>query len=164
MIFRFVFGLLAIVFMASSAFAHPTKEAETEIRYNMNSGKVEIVHRFHINDAEQAVQLNYGTGLDLVNDAKAQASFGAYIEDRFSLLKDGKVVPLTLVGGELDDGSVWIYQETDALDATASYSMENTALMDTFSDQRNTVYIRLNGQTQTFTLSKRMPIVHFRLK
>lgn len=155
--------IAAILTAALPASAHPRKEAEIEISFNEHTGKVEIIHRYRLTDAEQALQAVYGAGLDLMADPAAQAQFGAYIEDSFALKGQSPDLHLTLVGGEIDQGSVWIYQESDPLPEDGLFLLRNTALMETFPSQVNIVNVRLYGDVQTFLLTRSMPWVAFRL-
>ena len=146
-----------------SASAHPRREAEIEITYNETSGLTEIVHRYRILDSEMVVQALYDPSLGIKEDAEAQALFAGYIEERFSLRHDGKRVPLELVGGEIDDGYVWIYQTTDKLPEDGLYVLRASELMDVHSDQVNIVNVRLYDQTQSFIFTRSTPFASFRL-
>lgn len=162
-------GLLACLAMAiasclfSPAQAHPRKEAFVEIVYNENTEKVEIIHRFRIPEAEAAIQQNYEAGLDLLTQDRAQAAFGMYVEERFTLMGNGRKIELELVAGEISEGSVWIYQETDPLPQDGLYLLRDTTLMDVARDQTNIVNIRLYDEVQSFVLNRTSPWVAFRL-
>lgn len=156
---------LALILLAFTlpAVAHPRKEAETEITYNPNTDKVEIVHRFRLIDAENAVQNFYDRNFDIVNDPAAQASFGEYVEERFTLKGRNQNIVLNFVGGEIDDGWVWIYQETDPLPEDGLYILRADALMDLYPKQVNIVNVRLYDEVQTFILNRTSPWIAFRL-
>ncbi len=155
--------LLPVLIFALPASAHPRKETFVEITYNPRTEKVEIVHRFRISDAEAAVQANYKAGLDIVNDEYAQAAFGVYVEEHFLLLGEGQTIDLEFVGGEIEDGSVWIYQETDLIPEDGLYVLRDTTMMDVANDQTNIINIRLYDQVQSFVLTRTSPWVAFRL-
>lgn len=157
--------LLTSLFLGSAltASAHPRREAEIEISFNEHTSLTEIVHRYRIIDSEDVVQALYEPTLSIKEDARAQALFGEYVEDRFSLRHDGKAMPLELVGGEIDDGYIWIYQTTDQLPEDGLYVLRPSALMDVHSDQVNIVNIHLYGDTQTFIFTRSAPFATFRL-
>ncbi|MAK60487.1 MAG: hypothetical protein CMK09_05885 [Ponticaulis sp.] len=148
---------------ANPAHAHPRKEAEIDISLNANTGQVEIVHRYRMIDSEDVVQALYDRNLSIYDDEEAQALFGAYVEERFSLRENGKPVDLELVGGEIDDGYVWIYQTANPLPETSLYVLRASPLMDVHPDQVNIVNIRLGATPQTLIFSRSTPFATFRL-
>ena len=156
-------GLMAAVLAAPLAQAHPRQEAETDITYNANTDMVEVVHRFRIADAETALHEIVAPGLDIIQSAEAQAAFGQYVEDRFSIVANGEPLKLTLVGGEIDAGYVWIYEEAPPLPQEGLYVVRHDALMDALPAQTNIVNVRLFDQTQTFILTRTSPWAIFRL-
>lgn len=146
-----------------AASAHPRREAEIDISFNPNSGLTEIVHRYRILDSEAVVQSLFDPSLGIKEDPEAQALFGEYIENRFSLRHDGKRVPLELVGGEINDGYIWIYQTAAELPKDGIYVLRASELMDVHTDQVNIVNVRLHDQVQSFVFSRSAPFVTFRL-
>ena len=143
--------------------AHPRKEANLEISYNERTDRVEIVHRFRLYDAEDVVQKLYEPTLSIVEDERAQALFGEYVEARFSLIRDGQAVDLSFVGGEIADGSVWIYQEAEPFPLEGVFVLRHSALMDVFANQVSIVNIRLTDEVESFLLSRTSPWATFRL-
>jgi hypothetical protein len=161
--FRLIVTAFIALALPAPGHAHPRKEAETDVTFNEHSGLVEILHRFQVHDAEAALQKAEGSGLNLLEDAQAQSLFGAYIEDRFSITHNGKPIELALVGGEFDNGMLWIYQESAPLPEDGLYVLRDTALMDAIPQQLNIVNIRLYDGVQSFILSRNSPWVTFRL-
>ncbi len=157
----FLLFLIGFVSSTSLAEAHPRKESETEIQFNALSQKTEIIHRFRISDAEEALQNAHGKGLDLLNDQTVQLAFGYLVQDHFMLTANGKKVETEMVGAELQDGSIWVYQESAPLPQTAEYILRFNALIDTFPQQVNIVNVRLYDQVQTFHLFRQAPWVTF---
>ena len=154
---------LGMICLPLTAHAHPRKEAEIAITYNERSGLTEIVHRYRIIDSEDVVQELYEPTLAIQENPEAQALFAEYITERFSIRHDGKPVQLELVGGEIDDGYVWIYQTTSPLPEGGLYVMRSSALVDVHPDQVNIVNVRLFDRTQTFIFSRSAPFITFRL-
>ena len=155
--------VLLMTFAGLQAQAHPRKEAEIEITFNANTNKTEIVHRYRVADAEQALQKAKGAGLSIMTDPEAQALFGDYVEARISLTHNGKTVPLTLVGGEIADGWLWIYQEAEPLPEEGLYVFRHSALMDRYGEQVSIINVRRYDQVQSFILSRTAPWATFRL-
>ncbi len=112
-----VSGLAAI----GTAHAHEQAVGLTEIFVKTGTSgtcadapcHLEVAHRLSIHDAESTLMSVLGARADLVGDAEAQAKFGAYVASRFQISNalTGEEVPLTLLGGEVERGYYWVYQE-----------------------------------------------------
>lgn len=156
--------LVGMTMLASGlANAHPRKETETTISFNARSGKTEIVHKFRLIDAETALGKELGQQTDLLVEAEAQLTFEDYVHSRFSIRGANGPVPLTLLGSEYDEGSLWVYQETGPLPREGVYVVRDTTLMETFPQQVNIVYLNLGEPHQTFILTRTSPWEAFRL-
>ena len=156
-------ALLALVF-AFNADAHPRKEAETEITYNANADRVEIIHRYRIHDSEEVLhRLHDDSSLSIMTDLEAQALFGDYISQRFSMARNGAQIPLELVGGEIEDGFIWIYQIAPPLPEDGLYVLRSSELMDVHPEQTNIVHVRLFDRDQTFIFTRSTPWATFNL-
>lgn len=140
---------LAALVLAGPARGHEQRLAATEIVFNAQTGTMDIMHRFSLHDAEHAVSLRDGLRVDLIEDAEAQAAFARYVADRFTItLASGEPVELNLLGAEVEDGVIWVYQDAslpqaqpDALIVTAG------ALRDIWPDQSNFIYLRWGDYT-----------------
>jgi len=157
------FLVFAVFAATPDANAHPRKEAEISIELNENTGRIEVVHRYRIIDSEDVIQALYEPTLSIKEDARAQALFGAYAVEKFQLSRNGQPIELTLEGGEIDDGYVWIYQTTGPLPRDGTYVLRASALMDVHPTQVNIVNVRLFDDVQTFIFSRSSPWATFRL-
>lgn len=144
--------LLAALFMGA-AFAHKQKAAVTEVTFNIRSGMVEVAHRFIIHDAEHAISDVVGERRDLINDQEAQQFFAEYVASHFDLNINDKTANLTLVGGEIEGGHIWIYQEAPAPFFVTRIALNQSALTEVWPGQVNTVNVRTGDAVQTLTFS-----------
>lgn len=144
---------LALSCLMPVAWAHPQKASLTDVTLNTRTQSVEIVHRFVLHDAEQAVQRLNGAGASLLDDPAQLEAFALYVAERVTASTDAGPVELTLLGGEIDDGYVWIYQETGIQPALNSLKLNSKALLDVFPTQQNTVNIRIGGTVRSQTFS-----------
>lgn len=149
------FFLPALVFatsLISLSLAHDQKTALTDIFYNERTGNLEVAHRITLHDAEDTLHKVTDSKADLAVSLEAQAAFANYVAKRFDLkLEDGKSLPLTLVGQELEDGYLWVYQETKIPEpAKTSFIIENAILQDAVKGQINTVNVRYRSRVSTF--------------
>ena len=62
---------------------------------------------------------------------------------------NGELLELTLLGSEIDGGSIWVYQETPIPADLQSMSIRQNALRDIWREQVNRVNIERNKTTKT---------------
>lgn len=117
--------------------------------------RVEVAHRYSIHDAESTLMSVLGARADLVGDAGAQRKFEAYVAERFSLsdAATGLAVPLTLIGGEVERGYYWVYQEGLIPEGVSAVAILQGVLMDAIPRQTNRVNIRHKGEVKTLVFA-----------
>ncbi len=149
---RFLLGLLFAVIGAVELTAHEQKVAETDILYNERSGNLEIAHRFILHDAEHTLHQATKSRGDLSTSAEARRAFSRYVASRFQITRaDGQALELTLVGEEIEGGSLWVYQEAKLPEPMDTpFYLENQILHDVVLGQVNRVNIRYRSQVKTF--------------
>ncbi|MEO0548581.1 MAG: DUF6702 family protein [Pseudomonadota bacterium] len=153
---RFFVLWLVTAFLAVTAQAHQQKAAFTDIFVNPRAGMVEVVHSFILHDAEAALFEATGMTGDLYRDPSVQAAFATYAVDRFELTNDaGDAAPLalTLLGFEVADGRLLIYQEAPVPDDLHMFKVQAGALRDVWPDQVNTVNVRRGDTLRTLTFT-----------
>lgn len=147
---RALLGLLiAALVLAGPARAHEQRLAATQIIFNARTGTMDIMHRFSLHDAEHAVSQRDGLRVDLIGDADAQADFALYVAERFKIsLADGTALELNLLGAEVEDGAIWIYQDAPLpAEQPDALIVEAGALRDIWPDQSNFIFLRWGDYT-----------------
>ena len=125
----------------------------TTVTYNENTDSVEIIHRLHRHDAEQAmIQVIAEPGVDLMEVA-VQARLALYAEAHFQIARvvdgqPGQALGLELVGAELDGDYVLIYQEYPG-HLPSEIAVRDDILRDLFPEQVNRVNITTATGTKT---------------
>ena len=153
-IFKHFAALLICIAAALPILAHRQPEALTSISFNENTETWEIVHRFHAHDAERAMALlRKETNFDL-EDLEDRARFALYVEASFEIrdARTNETVSLSLVGAELDDQDILVFQETQA-QLTGNLAIRNNALRELFPRQTNTVNLSNGSTTRTLVFS-----------
>lgn len=145
-------GVLTAIGIPEAA-AHQLKTAFTTVLFNERSGRIEVMHRFYLHDAEQVAGEIAGRGANLFEDAEDRQRFGIYVHERFTLTgPDGAPLPLTLRGTEIDGDFLWVYQAMRLPDPPlASLTITHRALRDLWPDQVNTVNVEGAGPIRTLT-------------
>lgn len=171
----FMLMCTAALLIRGAASAHEQAIAFTEVSFvtenpdsdcTIDGCRIEVAHRLVIHDAESTLMSVLGERADLVGDPKAQARFEAYVADRFALLVGDRSnkIDLTLLGGEVERGYYWVYQEGWLDPGQQSVSVSQTVMMDVISGQTNRVNVRCSGEIETVVFtSEQRPFV-YRLK
>ena len=166
MTFRLAFigALMAIAIgAASGASAHEQAIGFTEISViqsedgdcsNMNC-RLEVAHRVSIHDAESTLMSVLGARPDLTGDPEAQAKLSAYVADRFALGDPQREdsLDLTLLGGEVERGHYWVYQEVILDQPLTVLSVAQGMLMDAIPAQTNRVNVKIDERVKTLIFS-----------
>lgn len=140
-----------VAVMPAPAAAHQLKAALTTVLFNSRSGRLEVMHRFYLHDAEQVASGIAGRGAALLEDAEDRQRFGIYVHERFTLATaDGTPLPLSLRGTEIDGDYLWVYQAMPLPDPSLpALVISNDVLRDVWPDQVNTVNVEGTGPVQT---------------
>ncbi len=139
-------GLLALLYsvMAGSWLGHEFYVSLTEIRYNGDSGRLEISMRIFPDDLDHALKISHGVSSHLgtgLEHPEADSLLGRYLLDHFSVEADGREVVLTFLGKEPESDAIWCYLESEPLVCPASFLVKNSVLFREFSDQVNIVQL-----------------------
>lgn len=120
---------------------------------------LEVAHRLSIHDAESTLMSVLGARADLVGDAEAQAKFADYVASRFQISRaaTGEDIALTLLGGEVERGYYWVYQEGLAPAGSVNVTITQSALMDAIPNQTNRVNIKAGRDVETLIFTSDTP-------
>lgn len=150
--------LLAALGLSLSAVAHRMPLGMTTVVYNEVSGSVEIVHKLHRHDAEQAMlEVIEEPGADLM-EVPVQARLALYTEAHFQIARvvngePGQPLALELVGAELDGDYVLIYQEYPG-QLPSEIAVRDDILRDLFPQQVNRVNVTTEAGTQSLVFKR----------
>lgn len=150
---RTLLFILAIVGAGASeapAFAHQQKAALTQVLFNPRSETIEVVHRFYLHDAEQAVQILFGADADIHGKEDTRFTMARYTVGKFSLWNEqDQPIELGLVGFEIEGNFFYVYQESEAKQNVEALTLRHDALRDIWPEQMNTVNVEGKGPVQT---------------
>jgi hypothetical protein len=142
-----------------AAQAHEQAVGLTEIVVKTGAGgscadapcRIEIAHRLSIHDAESTLMSVLGARADLVGDPDAQAKFANYVAARFQISNSAtsEDIQLTLLGGEVERGYYWVYQEGLTPAGSADVSITQSVLMDAIPQQTNRLNIKSGPNVTT---------------
>lgn len=134
--------------------AHKLKNAFTVVLFNERTHNLEVMHRFYLHDAEEAVWEVIDKKADIIGSEDTQAKFAQYVVERFDLKdQNGIDIKLGLVGFQNDAGYFWVYQEIEQPKDLTQLHVRSSALRDIWDEQFNVVNIEGFGQVITLSFS-----------
>ena len=130
----------------------------TEADYNATSKTFEISIKFIGHDLEKvltnagAPELYLGTAKE---NEKADEYLMKYINQRFHMVVDGKSLNYSFVGKEINnDDFIYCFIESNKIETPKKITIKNTLLTEIFSEQANTVYLKVGDQQLNYLLNK----------
>ena len=129
---------------------HPFFISLSELRYNAGSKKMELAQKIFWDDLEVALSKEAGVTVDFLkpkDKAKLESQVKAYLLKHTQVWVNGKLVPLTYVGYEVEEDAAWFYLESTATSAPKTVEVQNTLLLRDFDGQQNIVHIYVNSKS-----------------
>lgn len=132
------------------AFAHRVPITLTEISWSENTHSLQIIHELHVHDAEEGLaRVRNERGIMLV-DLEARAKLAIYVEEHFTLQDgEGNIIPLTLIGAEVEGDHALVYQEAKLEALPKDLLIGCSILRGVIPGQSNQVNIRIKDSVQT---------------
>ena len=154
-----VLAVVSVFATLATAAAHEQAVGLTEIVIKTGASgscadapcRIEIAHRLSIHDAESTLMSVLGARADLVGDPEAQEKFANYVASRVQInsATNGDLIPLALLGGEVERGYYWVYQEGLAPAGSVEIAITQSVLMDAIPRQTNRVNIKSGRNVET---------------
>lgn len=139
-----------LLLIGLTAAAHEQKESITRVLFNSRTGNIEVMHRFLLHDAEHAVKAIFDADADILGSETSRRRFAVYVHESFQIRdQDGRSLPLTLVGYEIEGRYLWVYAEAPADEELTSLTIVHDALRDLWPDQVNLVNVDRDGETMS---------------
>ena len=129
---------------------HPFYISLTEIRFNPTSKKVEVSAKIFWDDLEVGLSKEIGGPVDFLNPkdkSKLETQIKAYLLKHSQVWVNGKMVPLSYVGYEVEEDAAWFYLESTATAVPKSVEVQNTLLIRDLEGQQNIVHVYLNSKS-----------------
>lgn len=140
--------------IAPQLHAHKMKSAFSIVLFNDRTGNIEVMHRFVLHDAEEAVWNLFDAKADIISDEITQAKFAAYVDLKFEIRdQDNKQLPLEMVGFQNDAGFFWVYQEIKQPENLKRLKIKNDSMREIWQEQFNIVNIEGRGETTSLHFS-----------
>jgi len=127
---------------------HPLHVSTTDVNYNGQDNKLEVICTIFTDDFEAALTKQYNAHPDLVKPAmhgESDALIKKYIADHVLLKPNQMPVNLNYIGYEIKDAAVDVYLESDKVSPFKKIDVDISLLHNLYEDQINIVHITVNG-------------------
>ena len=143
-------GIFSLTLWTWMTFLHPFFITLTEVRFNPSSKKMELAQKIFWDDLEVALSKEAGGSVDFLNPkdkSKLETQIKAYLLKHTQVWVNGKLVPLSYVGYEIEEDAAWFYLESTATSSPKTVEVQNTLLLRDFDGQQNIVHVYLNSKS-----------------
>jgi len=127
---------------------HPIHVSTTNIEYNKQDSKLEVICTIFTDDFEAALAKQYKTKIDL-NRADMHKAMDElikkYIASNLQIKTDGTPTNLNYVGFEINKEATDVYFESDRITAVKKVGVNVSLLHNQFDDQINIVHVIVGG-------------------
>lgn len=151
-----IFCLLAILaFPMLMGLAHPFYVSVTELEYNSKTREIGIACRLFPDDLEETLRLFSKKKFDLSGSDKAKNEevLNAYFSKHMQVEVNSKLMPMKLLGYEIEKESVWIYFNIQKVSGVKKISLNTDILYEYRSEQTNIVHLNLDGKRMSHRLN-----------
>jgi hypothetical protein len=144
----FCFALLALCLQASAPLPHKFYLSNTSIEFNAQTRAIEITSKIFTDDLEHAIEAQcYRYHSLYPQTPEVYELVKKYIGEKLSLQAGGRNVVLNFIGYSVDNDMTTLFIEGNYFDPN-QVIVNNTILLEWYSDQQNIVEVRWNGQSK----------------
>jgi len=122
----------------TSVAAHTFFFSVTELNFNPNTNKIEIIHEFTAHDIENTIAETNHISFSPEHPQYDQL-IQAYFEQHFIIEQSQNAVQLNWIGFEVKLGKLIAYQESVKVNFQMNIMVSNSLLIDLYTKQINTV-------------------------
>ena len=170
-----LFGTLICSAVALADAPHPFHISTAEMEFNKKTGLCEVSLKLHSTDLEKALAAEAGKRVNLEKE-NAQVQITEYLDKHFVLFCPAKTAEvdessakqqkilrskINFVGKEFKTSWLWLYFEMKPPAELNSLKLQNTILLETTSDQINTVSVRNKTRRVALKFDRKNPRLDF---
>ncbi len=127
---------------------HPIHVSTTNIEYNKQDSKIEVICTIFTDDFEAALEKQYHTKTDLTKPemhAEMEKLVKSYLAANLQVKNGGAAAGLNYLGFEINREATDVYLESEKTSAPKKVDVDVSLLHNLFDDQINIVHIIVNG-------------------
>ena len=145
----------ACLFICTSFTVHKYYLSVTDIEYNKEEKSLQMITRLFYDDLEDVLRERYDETIivDATSDQEVLDSFiKKYLKRKLKITINGEERTLSYLGKEYEDDYVVCYIEIADVSSIQRVEIENTLLMDAFTEQKNMVHTNILGKKKSLLL------------
>ncbi len=114
-----------------------------------------ITSRIHIEDLNKALEKKYQKKITIEseNSSAEELLLKEYLSNRFSIKVNGQVKPLNFLSKEIDGDELVCYWNIKNISKISHLEVNNSILIECFSDQQNMINVTVLGAKKSFLLT-----------
>lgn len=147
-------GAAFMVALPMSAFAHREKKTLTTIEWNADDNMLNVIHSYHLHDAETALAAKGIIDTPDLFSLKARAKLALYTAKNFSIASAGQQIDLDILGAETEAKTVYVYQQAKLDKAPTELVISASMLRDIIPGQLNNVDVTVSGEIRSVQFKK----------
>ncbi len=129
----------------------------TEIKFNPEKERLEIITRLFYDDFENVLKARYGNELVLKPSEQSknvEDFIQMYFDKKISITTDGQTQKLTYLGFKFDEDRINIYLKITDIQNFTSLAIQNLLLTDVIEKQKNIVHCFKLKQKESVLLTR----------
>jgi len=137
--------------------AHPIHVTVTEIEFDQQDKRLEIMMRVFIDDFELALREHLKQPeLDVLDPQKglSREMAESYLKEHFRITLDNKPQVIQYLGHEQESDAFVFYIEVPKVKKFKTINIHNNVLTSVHEDQSNLVHVTVNGQVKSLRLTR----------
>ena len=144
-----------LLFTTTASTVHKFHMALYQINYDSGKKMLQITSRLHIEDLNKALEKKYKKKIAIENEnsSSEEVLLKEYLNNRFSIKVNGQVKPLNFLSKEIEDDEIVIYSNIKNIAKINTLEIQNTVLIECFSDQQNMINVTVLGEKKSFLLT-----------
>ena len=153
---QIIFILLPLLLFSLTAFSvHKYHVALYQINYASEKKMLQVTSRIHIDDLQKALEKKYNKKIYLVNEnsSSEELLLKEYISNRFFIKVNGQLKSLNFLSKEIDGDELICYWNIKGISKINTLEVNNTLLIECFSDQQNMINVTVSGVKKSFLLT-----------
>jgi len=148
------FAFFTLCLQASAPIYHKFYLSNTSIEFNAQNGAIEITSKIFTDDLEHAIEAQcYRYNSLNPQTPEVFELVKKYIDGKLSLQAGGRNVVLHFLGYSVENDMTTLFLEGGYVEPKLVI-VNNTILLELYSDQQNIVEVRWNGQSKREYLTK----------
>lgn len=144
-----------LLFTSTASTVHKFHMALYQINYDSGKKMLQITSRLHIEDLNKALEKKYKKKIAIENEnsSSEEVLLKEYLNNRFSIKVNGQVKPLNFLSKEIEGDELVTYWTIKNVVKINTLEIQNTVLIECFSDQQNMINVNVLGEKKSFLLT-----------